>query len=45
MIRRKLTSKFKTKVVIELKERMSAAELAQEYELAPQQYMETRVFR
>ena len=38
MIRRKLTSKFQTKVVIEaLKERMSAAELAQEYELAPQQ--------
>ena len=38
MIRRKLTSKFKTNPVIEaLKERMSAAELAQEYELAPQQ--------
>lgn len=38
MTRRKFTSKFKTKVVIEaLKERMSMTELAQKYELAPQQ--------
>ena len=38
MTRRKFTSKFKTKVVIEaIKERMSAAELAQKYDLAPQQ--------
>lgn len=36
--RRKFTSKFKTKVVLEmLKERSSLAELAQKYELAPQQ--------
>ncbi len=38
MTRRKFTSKFKTKVVIEtLKERMSTVELAQKYELSPQQ--------
>lgn len=38
MTRRKFTSKFKTKVVLELlKERASLAELAQKYELAPQQ--------
>ncbi len=38
MTRRKFTSKFKTKVVLELlKERSSLAELAQKYELAPQQ--------
>ncbi|MHA7129272.1 transposase [Algoriphagus namhaensis] len=36
--RRKFTSKFKTKVVLELlKERSSLAELAHKYELAPQQ--------
>lgn len=36
--RRKFSSKFKTKVVLELlKERFSLAELAQKYELAPQQ--------
>lgn len=36
--RRKFTSKFKTKVVLELlKERSTLAELAQKYELAPQQ--------
>ena len=36
--RRKFTPKFKTKVVLELlKERSSLAELAQKYELAPQQ--------
>jgi transposase len=38
MTRRKFTSKFKTKVVLEfLKERSSLSELAQKYELAPQQ--------
>lgn len=38
MKRRKFTSKFKTKVVLEaLKERQSAAELAQKYELHPNQ--------
>ena len=38
MTRKKYTSKFKTKVVLEaLKERSSIAELAQKYELAPQQ--------
>ena len=38
MTRKKYTSKFKTKVVLEaLKERSSVAELAQKYELAPQQ--------
>jgi len=38
MTRKKYTSKFKTKVVLEaLKERSTAAELAQKYELAPQQ--------
>lgn len=36
--RRKFTSKFKTKEVLEaLKERQSLAELAQKYELVPQQ--------
>ena len=38
MSRRKFTSKFKTKVVLEaLKERSSLAELAQKYDLHPQQ--------
>lgn len=38
MTRKKYTSKFKTKVVLEaIKERYSIAELAQKYELAPQQ--------
>ena len=38
MSRKKYTSKFKTKVVIEaLRERMSNTELAQKYELHPQQ--------
>lgn len=38
MTRKKYTSKFKTKVVLEaLKERCTVAELAQKYELAPQQ--------
>ncbi|UTW62866.1 transposase [bacterium SCSIO 12741] len=38
MTRRKFTSKFKTKVVLEaLKERSSLAELAQKYELQPTQ--------
>jgi transposase len=38
MTRKKYTSKFKTKVVLEaLKERSSVAELAQKHELAPQQ--------
>jgi len=38
MTRRKFTSKFKTKVVLEaLKERSSATELAQKHELHPQQ--------
>lgn len=38
MTRKKYTSKFKTKVVLEaLKERSSVADLAQKYELAPQQ--------
>jgi transposase len=38
MTRRKYTSKFKTKVVLEaLKERSSVAELAQKYDIAPQQ--------
>jgi len=38
MTRRKFTSKFKTKVVLELlKERSTLSELAQKYELAPQQ--------
>lgn len=38
MKRRKFTSKFKTKVVLEaLKERQTVAELAQKYELHPTQ--------
>lgn len=38
MTRRKFTSKFKTKVVLEaLKERLSLSELAQKYELSPTQ--------
>lgn len=38
MTRRKFTSKFKTKVVLEaLKERHSLAELAQKYQLHPTQ--------
>ena len=38
MKRRKFTSKFKTKVVLEaLKERQSLSELAQKYELSPAQ--------
>jgi len=38
MTRKKYTSKFKTKVVLEaIKEQSSVAELAQRYELAPQQ--------
>lgn len=38
MTRKKYTSKFKAKVVLEVvKERQSVAELAQKYELAPQQ--------
>ena len=38
MTRRKFTSSFKTKVVIEaLKERMSLVEIAQKYELQPTQ--------
>ena len=38
MTRRKFTSKFKTKVVLEtLKEQQTMAELAQKYELHPQQ--------
>jgi len=38
MSRKKYTTKFKTKVVLEaLKERESAAELAQKYELHPSQ--------
>ena len=38
MTRRKFTSKFKTKVVLEaLKERISLAELAQKYEVHPNQ--------
>jgi transposase len=38
MTRRKFTSKFKTKVVLEaLKERVSLSELAQKYELSPTQ--------
>ncbi len=38
MTRKKYTSKFKTKVVLEtLKERISVAALAQKYEIAPQQ--------
>lgn len=38
MTRRKFTSKFKTKVVLEaLKERISLVELAQKYELQPTQ--------
>ena len=38
MTRKKYTSKFKTKVVLEaLKERWSVAELAQKYDIAPQQ--------
>ncbi|HHH52708.1 MAG TPA: transposase, partial [Bacteroidetes bacterium] len=38
MKRRKFTSKFKTKVVLEaLKERNSLSELAQKYELSPAQ--------
>lgn len=38
MTRRKFTTKFKTKVVLEaLKERLSLAELAQKYELQPTQ--------
>ena len=38
MTRKKYTSKFKTKVVLEtLKERSSVAALAQKYEIAPQQ--------
>ena len=38
MTRKKYTSRFKTKVVLEtLKERSSVAELAQKYDIAPQQ--------
>ncbi len=38
MTRRKFTSKFKTKLVLEaLKERVSLSELAQKYELSPTQ--------
>ena len=38
MTRKKYTSKFKTKVVLEaLKERSSVSELAQKYDIAPQQ--------
>lgn len=38
MTRRKFTSKFKTKVVLEaLKERQTVKELAQEFEITPQQ--------
>lgn len=38
MTRRKFTSKFKTKVVLEaLKERQTVKELAQKYEVSPQQ--------
>lgn len=38
MTRKKYTSKFKTKVVLEaLKERFSIADLAQKYEIAPGQ--------
>lgn len=38
MTRRKFTAKFKTQVVLEaLKERMSMTELAQKFELHPQQ--------
>lgn len=38
MTRRKFTSKFKTKVVLELlKERYTLAELAQKFDVAPQQ--------
>lgn len=38
MTRKKYTSKFKTKVVLEaIKELASVADLAQKYELAPQQ--------
>lgn len=38
MTRRKFTNKFKTKVVLEaLKERDTIADLAQKYQLAPQQ--------
>jgi transposase len=38
MTRRKFTSRFKTKVVLEvLKERNSLTDLAQKYEIAPQQ--------
>jgi len=38
MTRRKFTSKFKTKVVLDvLKERKSLSELAQKYEISPQQ--------
>ena len=38
MTRRKFTSKFKTKVVLEaLKERVSLLELAQKHELSPTQ--------
>jgi transposase len=38
MTRRKFTSKFKTKVVLEaLKERLTAQDLAQKFEISPQQ--------
>jgi len=38
MTRRKFTSKFKTKLVLEvLKERLTAQELAQKFEVTPQQ--------
>lgn len=38
MTRKKLTSKFKTKVVLEaLKEQMTNQELARKYDIAPQQ--------
>ncbi|SLJ86024.1 transposase, partial [Salegentibacter salarius] len=38
MTRRKFTSKFKTKVVLEaLKERQTVKELAQKFEITPQQ--------
>jgi transposase len=41
MTRRKFSSKFKTKVVLEaLKERMSMSELARKFELQPQQIVQ-----
>ena len=41
MTRRKFSSKFKTKVVLEaLKERMSLSELARKFEVQPQQIVQ-----